>query len=148
MSPETIHASAVVIGESGVLIRGVSGAGKSALAAALVREALGRGLFSLLVGDDRIRLSVAGQRVSARPHPALAGLIETRGVGIVTVESEPAAVLRLVVDIGDAPDRMPETTDQSVIIEGVKLPRMRISATQSVQDQACRVVDRLGPGRE
>ena len=34
--PSTIHASAVVIGETGVLIRGASGAGKSTLARSLI----------------------------------------------------------------------------------------------------------------
>jgi HPr kinase/phosphorylase len=147
MNPGTIHATAVVIGEAGVLIRGVSGAGKSALAVALIGEAVARGLFSRLVGDDRVSLAVAGERLSARPHPAIRGLLETRGIGIVTVDSEPAAVLRLVVDLGEPADRMPDLADQSVTIEGVKLPWMRISANQPVQDQACRIVDRLGLGR-
>ena len=48
-----IHATVVLVGEAGVLIRGASGSGKSALALALMSEAGRRGLFARLVGDDR-----------------------------------------------------------------------------------------------
>ena len=49
-----IHATAVVYGESGVLILGPSGSGKSALALALLARARDSGLFGALIGDDRV----------------------------------------------------------------------------------------------
>jgi len=40
---QTLHASAIVIGDSGILIRGPSGAGKSSLATLLLAQARLRG---------------------------------------------------------------------------------------------------------
>ena len=53
---ETIHAGCVLVGEAGLLIRGASGSGKSALAREVVSLALGTGRFGRLVSDDRTRL--------------------------------------------------------------------------------------------
>ncbi len=93
-----IHASALAIGEHGILIRGPSGSGKTRLALALAAEA-SRDAFARLVADDRTLLSRHAGRIVARPHPAIAGLVERRGLGIVTVPSEPACRVSLVVDL-------------------------------------------------
>jgi HPr kinase/phosphorylase len=58
-----IHACAVAVGERGALIRGPSGAGKSALSLAMLALARQAGRFAALVGDDRIFLSVAAERL-------------------------------------------------------------------------------------
>ena len=50
-----VHASALVVGEAGVLIRGPSGSGKSSLALALLALADNRRSFVRLIGDDRYR---------------------------------------------------------------------------------------------
>ena len=101
-----MHATCVVVGEAGVLLRGEAGAGKSSLALALIERATLRGGFAALVGDDRVRLARCHGRVVARPHPAIAGRIEIRGHGIVAVESVEACVLRLVVDLACPMRRM------------------------------------------
>ena len=51
-----IHASAVAIGEAGILIRGPSGCGKSSVARDLIFTAGLKSLFAALVGDDRINI--------------------------------------------------------------------------------------------
>jgi hypothetical protein len=94
-----IHASAVVVGEAGVVIRGRSGRGKSALALALIDIANTHGLFGRLVGDDRILVRACGGRILLSGAPNTLSLIERRGIGLETVPFEPAAVARLVVDI-------------------------------------------------
>ena len=83
MSAPTIHASAVLVGARAILIQGPSGSGKSRLAMALL-DAAGAGLvpFARLVADDRCHLETAHGRLLVRPAPALAGLIEVRGLGI------------------------------------------------------------------
>ena len=111
--PATVHASAVLVGARAVLIRGPSGAGKSRLALELIEAArAGRLRFARLVGDDRVHLESAGGRLLVRPAPALAGLIELRGIGILRLDYEPCAVVGLVVDL-DAADaeRLPEHSD-------------------------------------
>ena len=62
----SLHATAVVYGEFGVLILGPSGSGKSALALALMARASSQGAFSALIGDDRIFVSKAHGRLIAR----------------------------------------------------------------------------------
>jgi serine kinase of HPr protein (carbohydrate metabolism regulator) len=150
--PSSIHASAVVIGEAGVLIRGASGAGKSALALALVEAARASGLFARLVADDRVVLACAHGRLIARPHPALAGLVERRGEGVGPARHENAAVLRVVVDLapgkgGDpgAP-RLPEEADTRAEIAGTQLARLVLPAGASPMDAASRALDFIRAG--
>ena len=87
----------------GVLILGASGAGKSALALALI----GRG--AALVADDRVELGPArGRRWSPARPSAIAGLIEARGVGLLRLPAVPEAPLALAVDLDRPPAaRMP-----------------------------------------
>jgi HPr kinase/phosphorylase len=126
---KTIHASSVLVGARAVLIRGPSGAGKSRLALALIQAArTGSLLFAKLVGDDRVRLQAAGGRLLVRPAEALAGLIEVRGLGIMRLSYEPSAVVGLVVDLGTDAERLPETENQFVQLEGIRLPRLAVAA--------------------
>lgn len=130
-----LHASALVIGEAGVMIRGASGAGKTRLALALVREARRDGGFARIVADDRTLVRPHGDRVTARPHPRLAGRVERRGLGVGTAEHEPACVLRLVVDLVDGwPDRMPEPAARRCEIAGVAVARLAVPAAASTAD--------------
>ena len=123
----TLHATCVLIGEAGVLIRGASGAGKSALAHMLIEEVALRGGFARLVCDDRVRVWRRNGRLLARPIPPLAGRLEVRGVGLLSLPHEPGAVVRLIVDcLGETPTRLPEAAQQSDAIEGVALPRLAL----------------------
>ncbi len=94
----TIHATALIVGHRGILIRGPSGSGKSRLALTFLQSA-GTG-FARLVGDDRIQLEAIHGRLLMRPATALAGLIEIRGLGIVRAVHEPVAVADLAIDLG------------------------------------------------
>jgi serine kinase of HPr protein (carbohydrate metabolism regulator) len=124
---ETIHASCVVVGEAGILIRGPSGSGKSALARALIDLAHERGLFARLVGDDRIVLKQQGGRLVARPVATIQGLMEVRGQGIAQIAHEGAAVVRLVIDcLRQSPPRYPDDSDRMVVVSRVELPHMSI----------------------
>ena len=120
------HASAVVVGETGILIRGASGAGKTTLALALVAEGRRDRCFARLVADDTVALQAAGGRVIARPNPRTAGLAERRGLGVVRMEHEPACVVRLIVDLAadkEEPARLPGDEELRAILQGVVLPR-------------------------
>jgi HPr kinase/phosphorylase len=131
MTPATIHASAVLAGARAVLIRGPSGVGKSRLALDLIEAGRARPLrFARLVGDDRVYVQAAGGRLLVRPPEALVGLVEVRGLGILRLPYEPSAVVGLVVDLGADAERLPKTTERSVIIEGVSLPRLAVAAGQ------------------
>lgn len=130
MNDPTIHATAVLIGAKAALIRGPSGAGKSMLAWDLI-EAAAKGLlpFARLVADDRAHIEVHAGQLLARPAPALAGLLEIRGLGIRRLPYEPVAAVGLVIDLaaGDA-DRHPGKDAKTTNISGVTLPRLGVAA--------------------
>lgn len=134
MNPPTVHATAVVIGEAGVLIRGDSGSGKTSLAFALVDAARQSGLYAAFVADDRVALTALNGRLVARCPETIAGLAERRGHGIEKVEHLPIAVIRLVADLVDPTTvvRLPEATEEETQIEGLRLPRQAIPARQTV----------------
>ncbi len=127
----TVHASCVLLDEAGVLVRGPAGSGKSSLCLALLDRAGLAGRHAALVGDDRIRLVAHHGRLVARPHPALAGLIEIRGHGIrrLVVPAE-AALVRLVVDLVDTAERMPAGPIATERLLGVDLPRLSLAPDQ------------------
>ena len=95
-----LHATALVVGESGVLLRGPSGAGK----------------------------------------------IERRFEGLIAVAAEPAAVIRLVVDLagrGETPPRLPDDDELSAEILGVRLPRVPLDPAHGPADHARVVLESL-----
>lgn len=131
----TIHASAVLIGAKAVLIRGPSGAGKSRLAWDLIQSAA-NGLipFARLVADDRALVEAIAGRLLVRPAPALAGLIEIRGLGLRNSPYEALAVVGLVADLAasDAA-RLPAHEAENTVISGVSLPRIAVPAGAHAQ---------------
>jgi HPr kinase/phosphorylase len=124
--PLRLHASAVVVGEAGILIRGPSGAGKSGLALALIGLARLQGGFARLVADDRTEIVARHGRLLARPVPPLEGLVERRGLGLTPEPHLASAVIRLVVDCGDEPERMPEPETLVETLAGITLPRLSL----------------------
>jgi serine kinase of HPr protein (carbohydrate metabolism regulator) len=139
----TVHASAVLVGEAGVLIRGASGSGKSSLALSLIDAA---SPTAWLVADDRVALAVHHGRLVAAAPPAIAGKIEIRGIGIVEVAHVSPVVVRLLVDLlppANCP-RLPEPDQLRGSIEGVVLPRL--SLPSHAADGAARVHAALRPG--
>lgn len=129
-TPASIHASAVLAGDRAVLIRGPSGSGKSRLAFDLILA--GRaGIIppTLLIGDDRVRLTVNGGTLTVQGVVELAGKIEIRGLGIRSVNYAPDGPVGLVVDL-NATDaaRLPPPESLKIMLEGLELPRIPIGA--------------------
>ena len=143
--PVTIHATAVLVGETAVILRGASGSGKSALALALLAVAQSRGSFARLVADDRVFVSQAGDRVIVAPHPAIAGRIEQRFIGIRSLPHEAEAVVSLVVDLAPSrpqeAGRLPDAQDAFALVAGVRLPRLAFPAGATGMADA--IMDRL-----
>ena len=92
-----IHGSCASRSGNGVLLIGPPGAGKSDLLLRL----LARGFD--LVADDRVEIEDG----VARPAPALTGLLEVCGLGIVRLPYVGSARLVLVVELGGAAARLP-----------------------------------------
>ncbi len=99
-----VHASCVALAGKGVLLRGAPGAGKSDLALRLIEGG------ARLVADDQVALTSSGEALLAAPPSRIAGLLEVRGIGIVSMEFVHQCPVQLVVDLvqPDAVERMPE----------------------------------------
>lgn len=98
-----IHATCVAVEGRGILILGLSGAGKSALA--LQMMALG----AELVSDDRVALAMKGDQVVADTVPPIYGLIEARGIGLLRATPAGPASVHYVVDLDQKETaRLPE----------------------------------------
>jgi serine kinase of HPr protein (carbohydrate metabolism regulator) len=116
------HATALVLGDRGVLIRGRAGAGKTTLALALVEMCRAKGRFARLVSDDQVLLEARSGRLVCRAPESIAGLAEYRGMGPARTAFEPSMVVDLVVDLverGSAP-RYPER--DTVTVAGCEVP--------------------------
>ena len=121
----TIHASAVLIGPKAALIRGPAGSGKSQLVWDLLQSALP---FTRLVADDRAHVEACAGRLLVRPAPALAGMLEIRGLGIRRLPYEPVAAVALVVDLAaEDAARHPGQEAGKTVIGGVSLPRLAVA---------------------
>ena len=132
-SPEqTIHASAILIGERAVLIRGESGTGKSQLTTALLNAAR-EGLlpYARLIADDRVKIFVANGRLLSAAPEAIQGMMEVRGLGIRHADYEPIAVVGLVIDLAASDGaRMPDEKTEKAEILGIKITRLPVAAGQ------------------
>ncbi|MGB0552006.1 MAG: HPr kinase/phosphorylase [Alphaproteobacteria bacterium] len=100
---ETVHATAVMIEEKGVLLRGPSGSGKSDLALRLIDDG------AVLIADDRTALTHRDGTVVAQCPALIAGQLEVRGIGIVDLPYIAEATLSMIVDLvsSDQVDRLP-----------------------------------------
>jgi HPr kinase/phosphorylase len=126
----TIHASAVLIGPKAALIRGPAGSGKSQL----VWDLLCALPFARLVADDRAHVEACAGRLLVRPAPALAGMLEIRGLGIKRLAYEGVAAVGLVVDLAAADAaRHPAEEARKTVISGVSLPRLAVAAGMPAQ---------------
>jgi HPr kinase/phosphorylase len=125
----TIHASAVLIGPRAALIRGPAGSGKSQLVWDLLQSTeFGALPFARLVGDDRVHVETHAGRLLVRPAPALAGMLEIRGLGIRRLPYEGVAAVALVVDLAaEDAARHPAQGAGTAVIGGVSLPRLAIA---------------------
>ena len=98
-----IHASCAAREGHGVLLLGPSGSGKSDLLLRL----LDRGFA--LVADDRVDLDDG----MASAPPALAGLLEVRGLGVMHLPFLASAPVALAVELGQSA-RMPDPSTHAL----------------------------------
>lgn len=125
----SIHASAVLVGDRAVLIRGPSGSGKSRLAFDLILAGRAGQLPAVtLIGDDRVRLTDRSGRLIVRGVPELAGMIEIRGLGIRTIGCVAEAAVGLVVDL-DAADaeRLPPPEALKTLVSRLEIARIPVA---------------------
>ncbi|NQV22655.1 MAG: serine/threonine protein kinase [Rhodospirillales bacterium] len=111
-----LHGTCIEVDGAGVILRGPSGSGKSDLALRLMDEG------ARLVADDQIQTNVQSHRLLAAAPDTIDGLIEVRGIGVISVPSMASVEVELVIDLlpPESVQRMPEPS--YVEIEGIQLP--------------------------
>ena len=116
-----VHASCVAVDGWGVLLLGPSGSGKSDLALRLIDAG------AVLVADDQVDIAAVDGRLEAAPPAALAGRIEARGLGILSLPWRAPAPLVLAAEllVGRRPERLPEPARRR--FEGIELPLVRLA---------------------
>ena len=119
---DTIHASCVALDGRAILLTGPSGVGKSDLALRLID----RGWE--LVSDDYTIVTARDEGLFATAPVTIAGQIEIRGIGIVTMPCRADLPVFLCCELGMPVARMPEP--RCVRIAGVHIPCTAISALE------------------
>lgn len=102
MSTQPVHASCVALDGRAVLLIGASGSGKSDLALRLVDRGW------TLVADDYVHLRPAHGRLLASPPDRIAGQMEVRNVGLVSLPFASDIPVCLAVLLDREPERLPE----------------------------------------
>jgi HPr kinase/phosphorylase len=128
---ELVHGTAIALAGRAALIRGPSGSGKSDLALRCLMQPPTRLLpISVeLVADDQVLIERHDHNLRVRSPPAIRGLLEVRGLGIIRTPAIESAQLSLVVNLvaADKVERMPEPR-RDVVIAGVPAPYIEIAA--------------------
>jgi HPr kinase/phosphorylase len=116
-----IHASCIELAGAGILLRGPSGSGKSDLALRLIDGG------ARLVADDRTDLVEEGGALIASSPAPIAGKLEVRGIGIMTLPSVARSRVGVAVDLVDASsvERLPLGLRCSYL--GVDLPLIAVA---------------------
>jgi serine kinase of HPr protein (carbohydrate metabolism regulator) len=123
LSSDRLHATAVAIGGVAVLIEGPSGSGKSDLALRLIDRG------AVLISDDQTLLIRAGSRLLARPPQTIAGKLEVRGVGILSMPHVADIPVAMLVRLQDQVQRMPDRRIRR--IAGIDVPEVAIEPFHS-----------------
>lgn len=122
-TPRNTHGTGILVGDHGILLTGVSGAGKSLLAIDLIEQARLRGDTGSLIADDRVLLATDEDGVVMETPPSIEGMIELRGRGIITLPFVRRAHVHLVVDLVDEAERLLEESALTTRLEGIWVPR-------------------------
>jgi serine kinase of HPr protein (carbohydrate metabolism regulator) len=136
LAKQNVHATALVLGDRGLLITGPSGSGKTTLALALIAGEAAAGRFARLVGDDQLFVEAFGGRLVAACPRAISGMAEVYGIGPRRQPHVASAVIDFVVRLvpqADAP-RLGEA--QTVAIAGISLPAIDLPERNV---EACRL---------
>ncbi len=116
-----MHSSVVAVKGSAVLIRGPSGSGKSDLALRFIDQG------AELVSDDYVELHTVKSNIFVTPPETISGLLEVRGIGLMTFSYLKKAKLVLALDLVKTSqiERLP-VRQNSLFVDGVSIPLYKL----------------------
>lgn len=111
-----LHASCVAVSGRAAVILGAAGTGKSTLALTLMAHG------AALVSDDRVCLRNVAAGIEASAPPALAGLVEARGIGLLRADAARPARVACLVDLDRTEtERLPPRRSMDLLGQSVVL---------------------------
>lgn len=119
-----LHATGVAVNGRAILLMGISGSGKSDLGLRLIDRG------AVLVSDDYTQLAVDDGRLYASPPATIAGRMEVRHLGIMTMPHLHNVPVALAIRLDDKPERMPDRS-QFILLMGVKIPLLCLDAREA-----------------
>lgn len=142
---ETVHGTCVTFGDIGILLTGAPGSGKSDFALRLIEAG------AILVADDQVVLSRDGDQLTVSPPPAISGLLEIRGLGLMQVPYAAAARLGLVAELAGSgvAERLPQTAWSEYLdcrVRRVTIAPFEHSAVAKLRIAAYMAVGQRDPG--
>lgn len=138
MACQTHHACALQINTTGILIKGISGSGKTSLMLGLLERAKQNKIAAHIIADDQVILKSCDTILHASVPQTIKGLVEIRGYGIAKYPNKENTKLALVIQLVDDErvQRMPE--QKSILLENVNLPLVEVPMRH--ESQAVRIV--------
>jgi HPr kinase/phosphorylase len=126
---QLVHGTCVAYGAHAALLRGSSGSGKSDLALRFLALAGDGDMAPRLVADDQVVVEAQAGTLKVSAPDALAGKLEVRGLGIMTLPHAEHAKLVLVVDLvaRDEVPRMPPEPLPRITLLGVRVPNLQLA---------------------
>ncbi len=119
-----IHATTVSIKGCGVMIMGGSGSGKSDLGLRLIDRG------AMLVSDDYTEITANSGVLIASSPSTIAGKLEVRGLGIVTQPFKDNVSVKLIVDLDQVPQRLPDVAQHREIL-GILIATLALAAHEA-----------------
>ncbi|MEO6093829.1 MAG: HPr kinase/phosphatase C-terminal domain-containing protein [Novosphingobium sp.] len=119
------QASCVALGGGALVIEGPPGSGKTSLALALIDRG------AVLIGDDGVLIEARGGRVLAAPHPATAGLVEVRNLGLIRRPTAAPAPVGLILRLDPEAPRYVENAERIELL-GVAVPMLRLTPHEPI----------------
>lgn len=123
-APELVHATCVAINGHGMLLMGASGSGKSDLALRLIDRG------AVLVSDDYCACSGHDGTLFIAPPERIAGKLEVRHIGIITLPYATNVPVALAIGLDDKPPRMPDGSSL-IAVAGVNLPFVQLAPREA-----------------
>lgn len=123
-SRQVVHGTAVSIDNSGILILGPSGSGKSDLALQLIDRG------ASLISDDQVVTYRSNKVITLEPPKNIAGKIEIYALGVIEMPFVANVPLSMIVDLSKKPSRYPFDNPNRQYL-GIDVPTVTIDTNRA-----------------